>query len=101
VELREKKKSTKKVWPKRRNNRLVSEKITASSYFAIENLNDGYFIPGYNNYIKEPIGEPSVKDLPEYGQEALIATIQDEEEMVNALRQLKEAERHIGSSRID
>ena len=61
VELR-KKKSSKNVWPKRRNNQIASEKMLPL-YFAIENLNDGYFIPGYNNYIKEPIGEPSVKEF--------------------------------------
>ena len=43
MELREKK-SAKKVWPKRRNNQIASEKMLPP-YFAIENLNDGYFIP--------------------------------------------------------
>ena len=31
---------------------------------------------------------------PEYGQEALISTIDDEKELINSLRQLKESERH-------
>ena len=92
--MESRRKRERKVWTKR-NNGLISEKMLPP-YFAIENLNH-YFIPGYN-YTKEPI-EPSLESSLDYGQEALIATIQDKEGLINALRQLKETERHRG--RID